>query len=180
MMHSQRNIKLWHHLSAFLFNPSLFSWSSDVSCLYEICTASGDLKVISKKTPVTAKSRCLELHLNFLICYLCVDSDTGWKFSFPLLSLLCTVDTATLSSPSLWQRESTKQTCPFAINVKVVRSLKLSSSFPIKYLSWPVLLFSWKYLDFMACCLMKVREALIFTYFGITLEMWLTILIFSN
>jgi len=34
-------------LSAFLFIPNLFSWGSDVSCLYEICTASGALKVIS-------------------------------------------------------------------------------------------------------------------------------------
>ena len=86
-------------------------------------------------TSVTAKSRCLELHLNFLICYLCAESDTSWKFSFPLLSVLCTVDTARLSSPSLWQHVSVKQTCLFAVNIKVVRSLKLSSSFPIKKLS---------------------------------------------
>jgi hypothetical protein len=34
-------------LPAFLFNTNLFSWGSNVSCLYEICTAGGDLKVIS-------------------------------------------------------------------------------------------------------------------------------------
>lgn len=87
---------------------------------------------LKKKTPFTSKSRCLELHLNFLIRYLCVESDTSWKFPFPLLSVLCMVDTAKLSSLSLWQRESMKQTCSFADNIEVAGSLKLSSLFPIK------------------------------------------------
>ena len=64
-MHGQQNIKKWHYWSAFLFNPSLFSWGSDVSCLYEIWIASGDLKVIKKKLQLLPSQDALNYTLTF-------------------------------------------------------------------------------------------------------------------